>query len=165
MGNGDKPYALYYPHTGEGWSGISVEPYKIEEKTLYEQHVKPSFKGVLRHTLAASQADIKFHLRYFEIEPGGYTTFERHNHAHVVIGKRGVGIAIAGEEIYTLREDDILIIKGGAPHQLLNREGEPFGFYCIVDADRDPPKPVTPIELEELCKKNPKIHEYQRLLR
>ncbi|MEM3608607.1 MAG: cupin domain-containing protein [Candidatus Bathyarchaeia archaeon] len=156
MKTGGRSHALYYPHVDGRWIGIPVEPYK-EERSLHKLHAKARFKGVTRHTLAAEQADMKFHVRYFEIEPGGYTTLERHDHVHVVIGKRGTGTVIAGDEVYTLREGDLLIIRGGAPHQLINPSDEPFGFYCIVDADRDRPRPITRKELEELSRSNPDI--------
>jgi quercetin dioxygenase-like cupin family protein len=157
QGSGVYLYAIFYPHVNGRWIGIPVRPYKEEEESLQRLGAKVRFKGVTRHTLAADQAEIKFHVRYFEIEPGGYTTLERHNHVHVVIGKRGEGTVIAGDEIYTLKEGDLIIIKGGAPHQLLNPKNSPFGFYCIVDADRDRPRPVTRKELEELGKSNPEV--------
>jgi ribulose-bisphosphate carboxylase large chain len=33
----------------------------------------------------------RFHVRYFEIAPGGYSTLEKHEHEHVVIPIRGRG--------------------------------------------------------------------------
>lgn len=164
MKDANKPYALYYPHVNERWIGIPARPYKKEEQSLHKLRAKVRFKGVVRYTLAADQAKMKFHLRYFEIEPNGYTTFEKHNHIHVIIGKRGRGKVIAGDKIYTLKEGDLLIIKEGIPHQLLNPEKEPFGFYCIVDADRDRPKPVTRKELEELGRSNPEVLKVAKIV-
>lgn len=37
---------------------------------------------------------------------------------------------------------DVAYVGPGEQHQLRNREDEPFGFYCIVDHDRDRPQPV-----------------------
>lgn len=151
--------ALYYPYVNGRWSGISEKPYKKEKTGFQSINAQPRFKGVVRAELATNQTKIKFHVRYFEISRGGYTTFERHQHAHVIIVKRGKGIAIAGNEIYCLKEDDLLIIKQGAPHQLINQGEEPFGIYCVVDAERDTPQPITRKELENLQKKNQKIAE------
>ena len=159
MSGTEKLSAFYYPHENHRWIGISETAYKKEEKGFQSIKAQPRFKGVVRVELATNQVETKFHVRYFEISQGGHSTFERHQHAHVVIGKRGRGVVLAGGEVYNLEEDDLLIINKGTPHQLINQEKEPFGFYCIVDAERDSPRPIIRKEFEELLKKNPKIEE------
>jgi len=98
--------------------------------------------------LAGEQTD--FHLRYFEIAPGGYTSFEKHEHAHVVIGVRGSGRVIAGDQVWDLNFLDIAYIAPDTPHQLVNRSPEPFGFFCIVDAVRDRPQPLRQEPTEQI---------------
>ena len=78
-------------------------------------------------------------LRYFEIEPGGHSSREFHHHTHVVIGARGTGVLVLGNERLTLARDDIAWIEPLEVHQLLNETDEPFGFYCMVDHTRDRP--------------------------
>jgi ribulose-bisphosphate carboxylase large chain len=78
-----------------------------------------------------------FDVRYFEIEGGGHSTFERHRHAHVVIGLRGAGRVRIGSRWRPLKPLDACYIGPETPHQLRNDGGEPFGFLCVVDAERD----------------------------
>jgi quercetin dioxygenase-like cupin family protein len=135
------------------WSGVPPQLYK-----------KPSgdWTRVIRHVLIGDQGEeTRFHLRYFEIASQGYTTLEKHGHAHVVIGIRGKGRVIAGAKCYDLSFLDALYIAPNTPHQLINEGGEPFGFFCLVDAERDLPQPLSEDEWEAM-KSDPEI---QRVLR
>ena len=84
----------------------------------------------------------RFHLRYFEVAPGGYTTFEHHEHEHVVYALRGKGIFRTQDERIGVGAGDIVYICPSDPHQFANEGKEPFGFLCIVNADRDRPVPI-----------------------
>ena len=99
-----------------------------------------AFKGVRRVELVGKFAERSpTDLRYFEIEPGGYSSLERHLHAHIVIGARGRGVLVLGERRETLAPMDVACIGPLEVHQLRNESSEPFGFFCIVDHDRDRP--------------------------
>jgi ribulose-bisphosphate carboxylase large chain len=122
-----------FKHKGNfTWQGIKTERYK---------NVGNDWKDIIRMVLIGSHNEsTKFHLRYFEIAPGGYSSFEKHRHEHVVIGIRGKGVAVCGEKRYRLDFLDVLYISPLTPHQLRNPFNEPFGFLCIVNAKRDKPR-------------------------
>ncbi len=106
----------------------------------YKHHSKGSFKQVSRHELIGAHGEnTTFDLRYFEIESGGYTSLEKHEHEHVIIGVRGQGIVIKDTSRTILSVNDVLYIAPHQSHQLRNEDTEPFGFYCIVDHKRDKP--------------------------
>jgi quercetin dioxygenase-like cupin family protein len=92
----------------------------------------------------------KFHVRYFEVEPGGHSSLEKHEHEHAVICVRGKGRALAGEKIFEVGFMDTLYVAPNEPHQLFNPFEEPFGFICIVDAERDRPKTLDEEDIEKL---------------
>jgi ribulose-bisphosphate carboxylase large chain len=120
---------------GYSWTGVRTEKYKLDDGT---------WSDVLRRTLVGGKGEkTKFHMRYFEIAPGGHTTLERHRHEHVVFCVRGRGRCRVDGKRFTLGFLDTLYIPPDAPHQLQNPFGEPFGFFCMVDARRDRPRPVT----------------------
>ena len=122
-------------HAGDlRWKGIKTERYKPQGDTWMD---------VLRRALIGPDDKTKFHVRYFEIAPGGYTTLEHHRHAHVVIGMKGTGVCRAGKKTFGVEKLDVLYICPGEVHQLRNPHEEPFGFLCIVDAKRDRPKGVS----------------------
>ena len=99
-----------------------------------------AFEGVRRVELVGRFGErSRTDLRYFEIEPGGYSSLEQHLHAHIVIGARGHGVLVAGGRRETLAPMDVACIEALEAHQLRNESSEPFGFFCIVDHDRDRP--------------------------
>ncbi len=116
------------------WKGVRVQEYKSEGQDWH---------GIARQTLIGEGGETtKFHLRYFEIEPDGYSSFEKHKHEHVVIGVRGKGRARINRRNIGLNFMDVLYIKPDEPHRLYNPYNEPFGFFCIVNAKRDLPVPA-----------------------
>lgn len=122
------------------WEGIAPAAYKETTET---------WKGVTRCVLVGERGESPdFHLRYFEIAPGGYSTLESHQHEHVVVGLRGQGEVIVGCYRYPLFPGDVVYVAPGDAHQFLAPTGttEPFGFYCIVNARRDRPVPLNPDE-------------------
>jgi len=115
------------------WQGRPETAYKGDESL--------PFKGVKRVELIGKTGERgAFDLRYFELEPGGYTSFERHHHTHTVIGVRGEGVVLRAGERHPLKVNDIAYIAPMEPHQLRNENTEPFGFYCLVDRERDRPQ-------------------------
>lgn len=132
----------FQPGDSWSWSEVKKEHYKAGEG---------SWCGIDRNTIVGTRGeDAAFHLRYFEIEPGGNSSLEKHVHEHVVICARGVGRAIVGAEIHDLCPMDVVYIAPDVPHQLLNPGPEPFGFFCIVDAERDRPRELSVAEIAEL---------------
>lgn len=124
----------FFRHNGNfEWSHIQPADYKPTDDT---------WKGVSRRVFVGETGESPhFHLRYFEIEPGGYTTLEQHQHEHVVTVLRGSGQAIVGCKEFELQFGDVLYVSPDDPHQFRNDGGtEPFGFLCVVNAQRDRPR-------------------------
>ena len=123
------------------WEGVKVERYKSEGD---------DWSGIIRQVIVGYREQTTFHVRYFEIAPGGNSSLEKHVHAHAVIGVRGEGKVIVGPDCYQLGFLDAVYVSPDTPHQLVNTGDQPFGFLCIVDAERDRPRPVAPDELKAI---------------
>jgi quercetin dioxygenase-like cupin family protein len=149
----DPPHApagrLGYDPAAFRWAGIEEQSYKLgagDERGM-------GWKGVTRHTLATgSLLPIAFESRYFELEPGGYSSLEKHHHVHFVIALRGSGRALIGDRVHEMSPFDALDVPPLAPHRWLNASSseEPFGFLCTVDGDRDRPRALDDEEWERL---------------
>jgi len=116
---------------GFAWERVARLPYK-------EGDAAP-FKAISRQTLF-SDPRLKGELRYFEIEPGGFSTLERHEHMHAVVILRGEGHCLIGDLVYALRPCDLITIDPWTWHQFRAGQGEVLGFLCLVDRDRDKPQ-------------------------
>ncbi len=110
------------------------------ESVNYKKTNNISFEGIRRVELVGQSGEkSKFDLRYFEVTQNGFSSKEMHQHTHVIIVVRGEGEVVVGDKQYIAKKNDVLYIKPMAIHQLKNFNAEPFGFYCIVDRDRDKP--------------------------
>lgn len=123
------------------WEGVPRREYKDDTSI---------FRDVHRYTLLGGDAEdeqaLNFQTRYFEVEPGGYTSFEHHEHPHCVVVLRGGGKVILGDEIHSLGKHDVVYVSPDTPHQFKAEADAPLGFLCIVDRDRD--RPVIPDDEE-----------------
>ena len=118
------------------WEGVPLEAYKESSDT---------WQGISRRELIGKRGESpRFHVRYFEIAPGGYSTLEKHEHEHVVIPLRGQGEVQLGLEVHQLGPGDVVYVCPLDPHQFRcsPEASEPFGFLCMVNAERDPPQPL-----------------------
>lgn len=119
------------------WERVALEPYKLRSAGAGE------FAGASRQVIAGNRGEpIAFELRYFELEPGGFTSLERHRHCHVIVGLRGRGRVTIGTREHRVAPFDAIYIAPNQPHQLRAAGGTPFGFLCIVDRERDRPRSV-----------------------
>lgn len=134
-----KPVRKAGPHFR--WEGVDHRPYKEAETA--------PFKAISRQTLF-SDPRLLGELRYFEIEPGGYSTLECHEHMHAVLILRGRGACLVGESVHTLGPHDLVTIEPLAWHQFRACAGEPLGFLCLVNSDRDRPRLPTTADLAAL---------------
>src|SRR2546426_12694657 len=78
------------------WAGVPMREYKTGDVP---------YRDVTRQTLlgeGAGEEPFSFVTRYFEIQPGGYSTFERHQHPHAVVVIRGKGRVTLGGTSYDI---------------------------------------------------------------
>jgi quercetin dioxygenase-like cupin family protein len=115
------------------WEGVPIAPYK---------DVAAHHCGVIRMVLAGETGEkTGFHVRYFEIAPGGFSSREQHQHEHVVVVLRGQGQVQLGDQAQSVGFGDTVYVAPGEVHQFRNTSAEePFGFLCMVDAHRDRPQ-------------------------
>lgn len=132
---------------GFRWDQVEHAPYK--------DAAAAPFKAISRQTLF-KEAALGCELRYFEMDAGGYSTLERHEHTHAVIIFRGSGQCLLGDSVYEVKTNDLITIPAWAWHQFRATGGEPLGFLCMVNHDRDRPQLPTEAERAELAA-NPAI--------
>jgi quercetin dioxygenase-like cupin family protein len=135
---------LVRPQTAENrWDGV--------EETRYKAEGSAPFRDITRQVLFQDPA-LACELRYFEMQPGGYSTLERHVHAHAVMIQRGQGRVLVGDRIFVVREHDLVHIPALTWHQFRAPDDAPFGFLCMVNAERDRPQLPTAADLDALLR-------------
>lgn len=126
---------------GFRWEGVAHQPYK--------QDGSAPFKDISRQVLF-HEASLGCELRYFEMDSGGYSTLERHEHAHAVMILRGLGQCLVGNEIRGVEPLDLVSIPSWTWHQFRATGREPLGFLCMVNVMRDRPQLPSEAELTAL---------------
>jgi len=132
------------------WAGVDLRLYK-------EENAAP-FKAVSRQVLF-SDPRLMGELRYFEIQPGGYTTLERHQHMHAVMILRGEVRVLVGGTVHAVKPHDLVAVPPWTWHQFRAAPREKLGFLCLVDATRDRPRLPTPEELAAL-RADPEVAQF-----
>jgi quercetin dioxygenase-like cupin family protein len=126
---------------GFRWETVAHQPYK--------QDGSAPFKDISRQVLFGADT-LSCELRYFEMDAGGYSTLERHEHAHGVIVLRGCGECLVGDEVRRIRQFDLISIPAWTWHQFRATTKEPLGFLCMVNTVRDRPQLPSEEELAAL---------------
>lgn len=126
---------------GYRWEGVEHLPYKEEGSA--------PFKAIARQVLFA-EPSLGCELRYFEMDAGGYSTLERHEHAHAVMVFRGHGHCLLADAVIPVKPHDLVTIPAWTWHQFRATKGEPLGFLCMVNARRDKPQLPTEAELRAM---------------
>ncbi len=110
---------------GFDWDGVSQSRYPPDKE----------MRGVsVRWLIGPEERAPNFCLRYFEIEPGGWSSLDRHAHDHGVMILRGRGQVQLGEETFEVAFGDVIYIPPHEAHQFKNAGDEPLGFLCVIPA-------------------------------
>lgn len=113
------------------WEGVEELRYKAEGSA--------PFREVTRQILFQDPT-LGCDLRYFEVQPNGYSTLERHEHAHAVMILRGRGRVLVADRVYDVQAHDLVHIQPLAWHQFRAGAEAALGFLCMVNAARDRPQ-------------------------
>lgn len=117
---------------GYSWENVEKKEYKTDTQ---------NFRDIHRYTLLKNESpELNVETRYFEIQPGGYSSLEQHLHTHSVVIIRGSGSVILDNELLRVHEHDVVYIAPETIHQFHADNEEPLGFICVVDNDRDRPE-------------------------
>ena len=124
-----------------GWEDVQLLAYKDGGP----------YRGVTRQVLFEGQDALPAQWRYFEVEPNGHSTLERHDHLHNVLILRGRGKCLVDGLVSDIGEHDLVHVPQLAWHQFRAAEDSPLGFLCLVASERDRPQLPTAEDLRQLA--------------
>lgn len=106
---------------GWAWDGVPLRDYGA---------ARP---GVSVQRFISRQDDSKnMEIRYFELQPGMCSNFEKHNYEHAVLILRGKGTVQIGEEIHEIGFGDAVFLESYDVHRFVAGSEGPLGFMCAV---------------------------------
>jgi quercetin dioxygenase-like cupin family protein len=110
--------------SGEGyqWKDVTPQSYDV-----------PDISGLVKHILIGPDDGApNFIIRYFQIEPGGYSRLESHLQEHGILILHGQARIQLNDEFQEINPLDVVFIPGGDEHQLVNVSDEIMGFICVI---------------------------------
>ena len=118
--------AVIHRYVGSGevyqWQDVKPQGYDV-----------PDFSGVVKHVLVGPDDGApNFIIRYFQIEPGGYSRLESHSQEHGILVLHGQARIQLNGEVLVLNPLDVVFIPGGDEHQLMNVSNDIMGFVCVI---------------------------------
>ncbi|NOT01242.1 MAG: cupin domain-containing protein [Phycisphaerales bacterium] len=78
-----------------------------------------------------------FHMRHFEVEPGGHTPHHQHDYEHEIVILKGAGVARSEQGDRPLQAGDIVYVPANERHQFVNPGGEALEFICLIPAPKN----------------------------
>ena len=78
-----------------------------------------------------------FHMRHFEVAPGGHTPHHAHDYEHEVLILKGHGVVKGEQGDRPCQAGDVVWMPPNIKHQFLSAAGEPLEFVCLIPAPRE----------------------------
>ena len=78
-----------------------------------------------------------FHMRHFEIEPGGHSPHHNHDYEHEILILAGSGVAKTEQGDRPFSAGDALFVPANETHQFTNTGDAPLQFICLSPAPKD----------------------------
>ncbi|MCC7291354.1 MAG: cupin domain-containing protein [Phycisphaerales bacterium] len=114
---------------------MKVKPLPEHEQTPVQMAGASGAK--MRMLVGPQDGARNFHMRHFEVAPGGFTPHHQHDFEHEILILKGRGVAKSEQGDRTIAAGDVLFIAPNEMHQLLNASAEPLEFICLIPAPMD----------------------------
>ncbi len=101
-----------------------VEPQAVEQEGA---------QGVSVRWVIGPDSDApNFHLRVFDVEPGGFTPLHAHPWEHEVFVLAGKGTVTCAGNQEPLAPGEVVYVPGGDEHQFRSDAEQPLRFICLI---------------------------------
>ncbi len=113
---------------------MKVKPIAAHEQKPVEL---PGAAGVrMRMLIGPADGAETFHMRHFEVAPGGHTPHHAHDYEHEVLILRGAGVVQGADGEQAFEAGDVVWMPPDERHQFRNTGDGPLEFICLIPAPR-----------------------------
>jgi len=114
---------------------MKVQP--IEEYTQSDVHMEGAVGVKMRMLIGPDDGAPNFHMRHFEIAPGGNSPRHTHDFEHevLVLGGSGVVRSQVGDRPISL--GTVVYVPANEEHQFVNNGDKVLTFICLIPAPQD----------------------------
>jgi len=113
---------------------------KIESIESHEQNdvqMDGAAGARMRMLIGPGDGAGNFHMRHFEVAPGGYTPHHSHDYEHEILVLEGRGVAKSEQGERSFAAGDVIFVPANERHQFQNAGADPLKFICLIPAPQD----------------------------
>src|SRR5947207_3116304 len=113
---------------------------RIEALRAHEQTpvTMPGSSGArMRMLVGPNDGAANFHMRHFEVAPGGFTPHHQHDYEHEILILKGAGFAQSATGEQYFKAGDVIWVPANEMHQFRNPGPDPLEFICLIPAPKD----------------------------
>ena len=114
---------------------MKVRP--IEQHDQADVRMEGAVAVRMRMLIGPEDKAPNFHMRHFEVAPGGNTPHHQHDYEHEVLILKGRGTARSERDDRPVKPGDVVFIPANEVHQFVNDSGEVLEFICSIPAPKD----------------------------
>lgn len=113
----------------------------MKVKPLREHEQKPvqmegAIGAKMRMLVGPPDGAVNFHMRHFEVAPGGFTPHHQHDYEHEILILKGEGLAKSAQGERSFHAGDVIWVPANELHQFLNTGAMPLEFICLIPAPK-----------------------------
>lgn len=98
----------------------------------------PGAEGAqMRMLVGPDDGATNFHMRQFEVAPGGHTPHHSHDYEHEILILSGEGVAGSAQGTRPIKSGDVIFVPPNELHQFQNTGADPLKFICLIPAPQD----------------------------
>jgi quercetin dioxygenase-like cupin family protein len=109
----------------------------IESHTQSDVTMEGARGAKMRMLIGPDDGAKKFHMRQFEIAPGGCTPHHAHDYEHEILVLSGRGVAVSEQGERPFKAGDVLFVPPNERHRFTNPGEEALTFICLIPAPHD----------------------------
>jgi len=108
-------------------------------KHLHDLPLEPISAGekTSKQVLISHNEGPNFAMRRFVIEAGGYMPLHTNTVEHEQFCIGGEAEVVIGEDLITVKKNDVVFIPANVPHSYRTTSSEAFEFLCLVPNQQD----------------------------
>jgi quercetin dioxygenase-like cupin family protein len=114
---------------------MKVKP--IREHEQQDVALPGADKVRMRMLVGPAEGAEVFHMRHFEVQPGGHTPHHAHDYEHEVLILKGRGTVKSATGDRPCQPGDVVWVPPNEKHQFVNAGNEPLEFICLIPAPQN----------------------------
>jgi quercetin dioxygenase-like cupin family protein len=118
-------------------SEIDMKVHQIDDVPARPVTMEGVQGATMRMLIGPDEGAPTFHMRCFEVAPGGHTPHHQHDYEHEILILQGQGIARSKGGDIAIKPGTAIFVPANERHQFVNNSAQTLRFICLIPAPKD----------------------------